>query len=69
MFLFGLEQGGAGVYAWNSSIVVGTLVVGCLCWPAIFGWEWFVSNYKEATVASTFPIRLLKNRVTAAAIP
>jgi len=68
LFIFGLEQGGTGVYVWNDSPVVATLTVGCICWPALFAWEWSLSKTKEDTIASIFLTRLLQNRIMAAAI-
>ena len=68
LLIFGLQEGGTGVYIWNSSVVIATLVVGSLCWPALLLWEWYVSKTREATIASVFPVRILQNRIQAAGI-
>lgn len=68
LLIFGLQEGGTGVYIWNSSVVIATLVVGCLCWPALFLWEWYVSRTREDMIASVFPVRILHNRIQAAAV-
>jgi hypothetical protein len=68
LLIFGLEEGGSGVHAWNSSVVIGTLVAACLSWPLLFLWEWFVSRTRDATIASVFPTRMLTNRVMLACL-
>ena len=39
LFVFALQQGGVGAFAWNSAVVVATLTIGCVSWFVLFAWE------------------------------
>lgn len=63
LVVFGLQEGGTGAYAWSSGVVVGTIVVGIICWILLIGWEYYV--YRRGLsdrIASMFPFELLIHR-------
>lgn len=63
LVVFGLQEGGTGSYAWSSGVVVGTIVVGFVCWVLLIGWEYYVYSHKLGDkIASMFPFELLINR-------
>lgn len=69
MTVFGLQEAGSGAYAWNSATVLGTLIAGVISWVLLFVWEfWAGQSARFCHLAFIFPIKLLTNRVMAAAI-
>jgi hypothetical protein len=62
LVVLGLQEAGAGAYAWGSSVVVGTLVVGCVCWLLLFVWEYYVAKKHLNSIAAMFPLSLLSHR-------
>lgn len=79
LVVFGLQQGGTGAYAWDSAVVITTLVIGCICWPALFIWEFWLSRAGPAgskdsptsrwsKVDAIYPTRLFSHRVLLAGI-
>ncbi|MEJ2420082.1 MAG: hypothetical protein P8Y45_24845, partial [Exilibacterium sp.] len=71
-FVFSFQQAGIHVVAnsdiWSAAIFVAPLVVGIVCWFALFGWEWFISRRWEESVSALFPMRLAKSRVYMSAV-
>jgi len=59
LFLTGLASGGNGLYSWNSSVVLGTLIPGIVC--LIAGSVNEIYTQRNALL----PPRLFKNRTTA----
>uniref|UniRef100_A0A093VDT1 Putative transporter C3H1.06c n=1 Tax=Talaromyces marneffei PM1 TaxID=1077442 RepID=A0A093VDT1_TALMA len=63
LVVFGLQEGGTGACAWSSDVVVGTIVVGSVCWILLIGWQFYV-YYRGLSdrIASMFPFELLIHR-------
>lgn len=53
---------------WKAGLFVAPLVVGIICWFALFGWEWFVSQRWAESIGALFPMRLAKSRVYISAV-
>lgn len=62
LVVFALQQAGTGVYTWDSPLVLGTLISGCLCWLLLLAWEYYLHIYHHDTVASMFPFSIVLNR-------
>lgn len=62
LVVFGLQEAGTGEHAWNSSVVLGTLITGCLSWILLVAWESYVHLRYRDTLASMFPIEVITNR-------
>lgn len=60
LFLTGVASGGDGLYAWSSSVVLGTLIPGIICLIAATINELYTKRL------ALFPPRLFKNQTTAA---
>ena len=68
LVVFGLQQGGVGAFVWNSAVVVATLTVGCVCWVALFAWEWAFHQKNMKNVAPILPLSIPARRILAASI-
>lgn len=68
LVVLGLQEAGTGQYAWDSSVVVSALVVGCACWIALFGWEFILTRQNGWNIAAIYPMRLVSRRIMLAAI-
>lgn len=74
LVVFGVEEGGSGRYAWSSPVVIAPLVIGCLSWPALFSWEYWLSlpcaklKSRWATVDAIYPTRIFTHRIMLAGI-
>jgi MFS family permease len=68
LVVLGIQQGGNGSYAWSSGYVIGTLVVGSLCWILLILWEYYVFKTRRLRIASIFPFELLIHRPMLAGI-
>ena len=68
--VFSLQEAGQGAYAWNSAVVLSTLIVGSVCWLLLLSWEYYVSRDKGlvSSIAPMFPFRLITNRPMLAGI-
>lgn len=66
LVVFAFQEAGLSesFHVWQSAIFLAPLLVGCLCWILLFGWESAVSRV-WTTVAPLMPTRLLRNRVFA----
>ncbi|CAN9108701.1 unnamed protein product [Alternaria alternata] len=71
-FVIAFQQAGIHVLLdssiWKSALFVAPLVVGVLCFVALFAWEWFVARRWPDTIGALFPMRLAKNRVYMSAV-
>lgn len=67
LVVFALQEGGLKDGAWSSSIFIAPLIIGLICWIALFGWEITVSRFWENSISAILPMRLLKSRVYMAA--
>ncbi|CAG8318171.1 unnamed protein product [Penicillium salamii] len=68
LVVFGLHEAGTGTYAWGSSVTVSTLVIGGLCWIALFTWSFVLSRPRWSTIAAIYPWDLFSCRVMLAGI-
>jgi hypothetical protein len=53
---------------WKTAIFLAPLIVGIICWIALFGWEYIASNYRSASINALLPLRLAKSRVYVSAV-
>jgi MFS family permease len=64
----------AGIHAvsnksiWSSAVFIAPLVVGSICFFALFGWEWLVARRWPDAIGALFPMRLAKNRIYMSAV-
>jgi hypothetical protein len=68
LVVFSLQEGGLNANAWGTALFIAPLLVSCLCWILLFGWEVTVARFWEGTVAAIFPLRLLGRRVYMAGV-
>ncbi|KAI4962120.1 hypothetical protein J4E86_001152 [Alternaria arbusti] len=71
-FVIAFQQAGIHVLMnssiWSSALFVAPLIVGVLCFAALFTWEWFIARRWPDAIAALFPMRLAKNRVYMSAL-
>jgi hypothetical protein len=63
LVVFSFEEAGVKSNIWKSALFIAPLLFGCLCWCLLFGWEFLVSRFWEESLASMFPLRLVKKSV------
>lgn len=68
LVVFGLQEGGTGIHSWSSGIVVGTIVIGVICWIFLIIWEYYIFQKWNDTIASMLPFELLIHRPMSAGI-
>jgi hypothetical protein len=68
LVVISLKEGGLNANTWGTALFIAPLLVGCLCWILLFGWEVTVARFWEGTVAAIFPLRLLGRRVYMASV-
>ncbi|MCJ1287288.1 hypothetical protein MMC26_006636 [Xylographa opegraphella] len=68
LVVFAFQEGGLSVNAWGSAIFTAPLVIGCVCWILLFGWEAVVARQWQHSMAAIFPLRLMKRRVYVAGV-
>lgn len=68
LVVFGLHEGGTGTAAWDSALVIATLVIGAVCWIALFLWSFVLSQPRWSHIAAIYPSALLSHRVLVAGI-
>ncbi|WPH02506.1 Hypothetical protein R9X50_00537100 [Acrodontium crateriforme] len=63
LVVFAFQQGGLGStnQIWHSALFIAPLVVGCICWIALIGWETVVQRL--LSIPPLLPINLLRQRV------
>ena len=61
--VFSFQEAGLKPNSWKTAIFVAPLIIGCLGWAALFGWEILVDRFWESRFATMFPLRLMKHRV------
>ena len=61
LIVFAFEEAGLR-YAWDSAVILSTLIVGALLFGAFLAFEYLIEkrNYPQEPV---FPLRLLKSRM------
>ncbi|KAJ4354458.1 uncharacterized protein N0V89_006195 [Didymosphaeria variabile] len=71
-FVFAFQEAGIHVVSnanvWKTAIFVAPLIVGIICWIALFGWEYIISVRWSASINAFLPIRLAKRRVYMSAV-
>jgi hypothetical protein len=63
LVVFSLQEAGIRTNAWNTAIFIAPMVVGCICWVLLFGWEVIVAYHWEDSMATMFPLRLIKRQI------
>lgn len=67
LIVFALQQGGLVASVWTESIFLCPLIIGIFCYVLLFSWEFLVASptWEKVgyTVATLFPVRLIKRRV------
>jgi hypothetical protein len=63
LVVFSFQEAGIKNDSWSTATFIAPLVAGIICWIVLFGWEVLVSQKWEASIATMFPLRLLKRRV------
>jgi hypothetical protein len=53
---------------WGEAVFIAPLLLGVVCWFALFGWELFIDKRWGDSMAAAFPMRLLRNRKYAAGV-
>jgi len=70
--VFAFQQAGIHVVSnsktWSTALFIAPLVVGTICWVALFGWEWFISRRWADSISALFPMRLARSRVYMSAV-
>ena len=61
--VFSFQEAGLKPNSWRTAIFVAPLIIGCIGWVALFGWEILVDRLWESSFATMFPLRLMKRRV------
>lgn len=66
-FVFAFQEAGIHIVmdknVWKTAIFVAPLIVGVICWIALFGWEYLVSTRWSEVIDAFVPLNLAKNRV------
>lgn len=60
LVVFSFQEAGLKPNSWGKTPFLAPLLVGCLCWCALFAWELFASSRSFSVI---LPPRLLKRRV------
>jgi hypothetical protein len=61
--VFSFQEAGLKPNSWRSAIFIAPLLIGCLGWLSLFGWEILVNRFWDTSFATMFPLRLMKRRV------
>jgi len=65
LFMFALQEAGAGAYAWSSATIIASIVTSGIAALALAAWIWYLSAGTRM-FAPLFQGRLLRNRVLGA---
>ncbi len=63
LVVFAFQEAGLHPSSWNKALFIAPLLIGILCWAALFGWEVTVAKFWEERIATMFPLRLIKRRI------
>ncbi|KAF1968563.1 MFS multidrug transporter-like protein [Bimuria novae-zelandiae CBS 107.79] len=70
--VFSFQEAGIRIvsnkHVWKTAMFLAPLLVGTVCWIALFGWEYIVSIRWSASINPLFPLRLAKNRIYTSAV-
>ena len=71
-FVLSFQEAGIHVVSnksiWTSATFIAPLVVGSICFFALFGWEWLVARRWPNAIGALFPMRLARSRVYMSAV-
>ena len=68
LMIYALQEAGAYVYAWNSSIIVACLTVSGVAFVAFVAWQEWLASHPSLPVKMIFPMSVARQRVIFAAI-
>ena len=63
LVVFPFQEAGEKADIWKTALFICPLVIGCICWCLLLGWEVLVARFRKEDFASMFPLRLVNNRV------
>ena len=61
--VFSFQEAGIRINSWKTALFIAPLLVGCICWILLFGWESLVARRWEEKLMTMFPIRVIRQRV------
>ncbi|ORX96601.1 MFS multidrug transporter-like protein [Clohesyomyces aquaticus] len=71
-FVFAFQEAGIHIAenraVWRSAIFIAPLIIGIICWFALFGWEWAIFRRWGDSIDALFPVRLARKRVYLSAV-
>ena len=68
LLIFALQEAGAFVYAWNSSMVIACLCVSGVSFVAFVVWQELLDRHQKWPVQLVFPMRVARQRVVGIAM-
>ena len=69
LVVFALQEAGTTRYAWNSAMIVSTLVLSSVCWLAFFAWiAWLDLGKRALRMRAVLPLRVAFSRPTGPAL-
>ena len=68
LLIFALQEAGAFIYAWDSSIIVACLCVAGTALVAFVLWQEWLDRHSDWPVKLVFPVRVARQRVVGAAM-
>ncbi|PVI05340.1 MFS multidrug transporter-like protein [Periconia macrospinosa] len=71
-FVFAFQEAGIRVVmstnAWSAAVFVAPLVVGIVCWIALFGWEYLIHIRWSNSIGALFPLRMARSKAYMSAV-
>lgn len=68
LLVFAIQQAGAQTFPWNSPAIITALVISFFSGLTFAIWEWKLDHRADKRVEPIFPVKLMHNRVYAAAL-
>ena len=68
LLIFALEEAGAFIYAWNSSIIIACLCMSAIAFVAFILWQEWLDKHPDWPVQQVFPVHVARHRVVGAAM-
>jgi MFS family permease len=68
LLIFALEEAGAFIYAWDSSMIVACLCVSGMAFVVFVIWQEWLDKHPSWPVEMVFPVRVARQRVVGAAM-
>lgn len=63
LVVYPFQESGIRTDAWGTAVFIAPLLVGCVCWAVLLGWELGIISRGKRSVAALLPLPLLKRRV------